>query len=160
MVILLKIKRRDFSNETAFLFWCHSLWKLASSNCCIFEMKHVTGMETCTEIYFFFYLQPSEIRIRKVRYFDFIIWWRHCENHLYLLCQIYTAVTRWPRLKRTTSRVVRTSWTSSRPRAPLVYPLSHFLGLYPSYSGLPIKSWSTLITLSTSIHLFDIWVRR
>ena len=25
MVILLKIKRRDFFNETAFLFWCHAL---------------------------------------------------------------------------------------------------------------------------------------
>ena len=43
-----------FSNEKAFLFWCHALWKLGSSNCCIFEMKHATGMETCTKIYFLF----------------------------------------------------------------------------------------------------------
>ena len=41
-----------------FLFWCHALWKLGSSICCIFEMKHATGMETSTEI-FFVYLQPS-----------------------------------------------------------------------------------------------------
>ena len=26
----------------------------SNSNCCIFEMKHVTGMKTCTEIYFLF----------------------------------------------------------------------------------------------------------
>ena len=53
--ILLEIKRRDFFfNETAFLFWCHAQWKLGSSNCCIFEMKHDTGMETCTKIYFLF----------------------------------------------------------------------------------------------------------
>ena len=41
-------------NGTAFLFWCHALWKLGSSNCCIFEMKHATGLETCTKIYFLF----------------------------------------------------------------------------------------------------------
>ena len=28
------------------------LWKLGSSNCCTFEMKHATGMETCARIYF------------------------------------------------------------------------------------------------------------
>ena len=33
-------------NETAFLSWCHVLWKLGSSNCCIFEMKYATGMGT------------------------------------------------------------------------------------------------------------------
>ena len=27
---------------------------IGSSNCCIFEMKHATGMETCTKIYFLF----------------------------------------------------------------------------------------------------------
>ena len=54
IVILLRIKRRDVFSETAFLFWCHALWKLGSSNCCIFEMKHATVMETCIEIYFLF----------------------------------------------------------------------------------------------------------
>jgi len=39
-------EERLFFNETAFLFWCHALWKLGSSNCCIFNMKHATGMET------------------------------------------------------------------------------------------------------------------
>ena len=43
-----------FFNETAFLFWCHALWKLGSSNCCIFEMKGATGMQTCTKICFLF----------------------------------------------------------------------------------------------------------
>ena len=55
MVILLKIKRRDiFFNEAVFLFCCYALWKIESSNCCIFDMKHATGMETCTKIYFLF----------------------------------------------------------------------------------------------------------
>ena len=41
-------EERPFFNETAFLFWCHALWKVGSSNRCIFaEMKHATGMETC-----------------------------------------------------------------------------------------------------------------
>ena len=43
-----------FFNETTFLFWCHALRKLGSSNYCIFEMKHVKGMGTCTKIYFLF----------------------------------------------------------------------------------------------------------
>ena len=47
-------EERLFFNETAFLFWCHALWKLGSSNCCIFEMKHARGMKTCTKIYFLF----------------------------------------------------------------------------------------------------------
>ena len=47
-------EERLFFNETAFLFWCHALWKLGSSNCCIFEMKHASGLETCTKIYFLF----------------------------------------------------------------------------------------------------------
>ena len=60
MVILLKIKRRDFFfNETAFLFWCHALRKLGSSNCCIFEMKHATGMKICKKDVLFVYIQPS-----------------------------------------------------------------------------------------------------
>ena len=47
-------EERLFLNETAFLFRCHALWKLRSSNCCIFEMKHATGLETCTKINFLF----------------------------------------------------------------------------------------------------------
>ena len=45
-------EERLFFNETAFLFWCHALWKLGSSNCCIFETKHATETETCTKTYF------------------------------------------------------------------------------------------------------------
>ena len=32
----------------------HALGKLGSSNCCIFEMKHASGLETCTKISFLF----------------------------------------------------------------------------------------------------------
>ena len=50
----LKSRGETFFKETAFLFWCHALWKLGSSNCCIFEVKHATGMETRLKIYFLF----------------------------------------------------------------------------------------------------------
>ena len=50
-----KSRGETLFNETAFLFWCHALWKLGSSNCCIFEMKHASGLETCTKIYFLFF---------------------------------------------------------------------------------------------------------
>ena len=59
MVILLKIKGRDFFNETAFL----------SSNCCNFEMKHVTAMETCTQIYFLFKFNLVQIKVRTTSLF-------------------------------------------------------------------------------------------
>ena len=52
-------EERLFFNETAFQFWCHALLKLGSSNCCICEMKHATGLERCAKIYCFVYLQPS-----------------------------------------------------------------------------------------------------
>ena len=48
-----------FFQRDSIPFFCHALWKLGSSNCCIFEMKHATGMETCAKIYFFVYLQPT-----------------------------------------------------------------------------------------------------
>ena len=62
-------EERLFSNETAFLVWCHAQWKLGSSNCCIFEMKHATGMETWTKIYFLFIFNLVWIRIRKTSLF-------------------------------------------------------------------------------------------
>ena len=34
-------EERPFFNGTAFLFWCHAMWKLESSNCCIFEMMNM-----------------------------------------------------------------------------------------------------------------------
>ena len=58
-----------FFNETAFLFWCHALWKLGSSNCCIFEMEHATGMKTCTKIFFLLIFILVEIRSRKISLF-------------------------------------------------------------------------------------------
>ena len=64
-------EERLFFNETAFLFWCHALWKLGSSNCCIFEMKHAMGLKTCTKINFLIIFNLVLIRIRKPRYFDF-----------------------------------------------------------------------------------------
>ena len=49
-----KSRGETFFNETvSALFWCHAQWKLGSSNCCILEMKHAAGMETCARIYFF-----------------------------------------------------------------------------------------------------------
>ena len=36
-----------------------------SSNCCIFEMKGASGLETCTKIYFLFIFNLMYIRIRK-----------------------------------------------------------------------------------------------
>ena len=53
-------EERFFFNEAAFLFWCHARWKLGSSNCSIFEMKHATGLETCTKIYFLFIFNLRE----------------------------------------------------------------------------------------------------
>ena len=47
---------RDFFQSDIIPFWCHALWKLGSSICCIFEMKHASGLETCTKIYFLFIL--------------------------------------------------------------------------------------------------------
>ena len=47
-------EERPFFNKTTFLFWCHALRKLGSSNWHIFDMKHATEMETCTKIYFLF----------------------------------------------------------------------------------------------------------
>ena len=64
-----KSRRETFFCETAFLFWCHALWKLESSNCCVFEMKHAMGKETCTKIYFWFIFNLVWIRIRKTSLF-------------------------------------------------------------------------------------------
>ena len=49
-----KSRRETFCNETAFLFWFHVLWKLGSSNCCVFEKKRTSGLESCTKSYFLF----------------------------------------------------------------------------------------------------------
>ena len=64
-----KSRGETFFNETAFLFWCHALWKLESSNCCIFEMKHASGLETCTKIYFLFIFNLVWIRLRNTLLF-------------------------------------------------------------------------------------------
>ena len=71
MVILLKIKRRDFfsSRQHSYFGVSHCQWKLGSSNCCIFEMKHATGMGTCTKMYFLFIFNLVKIRIRKTSQF-------------------------------------------------------------------------------------------
>ena len=65
-----KSSGETFLNETAFLFWYNALWKLGSSNCCIFEMKqYATGMETGTKIYFSFTFNLVQLRIRKTSLF-------------------------------------------------------------------------------------------
>ena len=67
MVISLKIKRSDFFSTRQHSY---TLWKLGSSNCCIFKMKHVTGMETCTKTYFLFIFNLVSIRIHKTSLFS------------------------------------------------------------------------------------------
>ena len=62
MVILLKIKGRDF-------FQRDSISAFLSSNCCNFQMKHVTGMETCTQIYFLFKFNLVQIKVRTTSLF-------------------------------------------------------------------------------------------
>ena len=63
-------EERLFFNETVLLFWCYALWKLGSSNCCVVsEMKHATGMETCTKVYVLFFSNLVQIRIRKTSLF-------------------------------------------------------------------------------------------
>ena len=62
-------EERLFFNETALLFWCHALWKFGSLNCCIFEVKHATGMETCAKIFFLFVFNLVLIRIHKTSLF-------------------------------------------------------------------------------------------
>ena len=100
MVLLLKIKRRDFFNETEFLFWCHALWKHCW-NCCIFEMKLGTGMEPCTKIYFLFTFNPVNIRIRK--------------TSLFWLCNLMTSL--WK--PSTVDSITRTPDNSNFFRFPL-----------------------------------------
>ena len=100
MVLLLKIKRRDFFNETEFLFWCHALWKHCW-NCCIFEMKLGTGMEPCTKIYFLFTFNPVNIRIRK--------------TSLFWLCNLMTSLWK-PSIRGLKYRYVATSSSSIRKR--------------------------------------------
>ena len=57
MVILLKIKRRYFFQRDSIPVLVSRTGKFGSSNCCIFEIKHATGMKTCTKIDFC--LSPS-----------------------------------------------------------------------------------------------------
>ena len=67
MVKLLKIKRRNF-------FQLDSIPSLVSrtvKNCCILEMKHASGLETCTKIYFLFIVKLD--KFVKPRCFDFAI---------------------------------------------------------------------------------------
>ena len=47
-------EERCFSMRHQFPILVSHLGKLASSNCCIFEMKHSSGLETYTKIYFLF----------------------------------------------------------------------------------------------------------
>ena len=85
-----KSREETFFNETAFLFWCHELWKLGSSNCCILIIRNETwcGAGNLYKDLFSIYLQPSvNTKFVKPHLFDFAIWWRHCENHQYICLQ-------------------------------------------------------------------------
>ena len=65
MVILLKIKGAEFFQRDSIPILVSRTVKIGSSNCFIFEMKHVKEMETCTKIYFLFIFNLVYIRIRK-----------------------------------------------------------------------------------------------
>ena len=56
MVILLKINRRDFfsTRQHSYFGVTHCENSEVFKNCCTFEMKNATEMETCTKIYFLF----------------------------------------------------------------------------------------------------------
>ena len=65
MVILLKIKRRDFFQRDSISILVSRTVKTWKFKLLYFEMKHVTGMETCTRISVLFIFNLVQIRIRK-----------------------------------------------------------------------------------------------
>ena len=130
MVILKKIKSRDFFfNETAFLFWCHALWKLGSSNCCIFEMKHATGMETCSKTYFLFIFNLVWIRIRKTSLF----WLYNLMTSLWK-----PSIKRYHNWRMFHIDELNSCW--SRSVEIYMFSVSVMLTMQPSWSLTPIKS--------------------
>ena len=58
MVILLKIKRRDFFSARQHSYYGVTHCENSEVQIAVFEKKHATGLETCTKI-FFVYLQPG-----------------------------------------------------------------------------------------------------
>ena len=59
MVILLKIKRKDFFQQDSVPILVSRTVKTRSSNCCIFEIKTCYGTGKLYKDLFFVYLQPS-----------------------------------------------------------------------------------------------------
>ena len=140
MVILLKIKRRDFfSTRQHFYFGI----KTRKFKLLYFRNETCYGNGNLYRDLLFVYLQPSEIRIRKSSLF----WLYHLMKSLWKpsLSTLSNIFCNYP--LTTTQEDHFTSCENIETLCPRCPPLSHFLGLYPSYSGLPIKSWSTLITL-------------
>ena len=49
-----KSRGEGFFQRESIPILCHAQWKLGSSHCYNFKMKHATGLETCARIYFLF----------------------------------------------------------------------------------------------------------
>ena len=82
MVVLLKIKRKDFFQRDGIPILLSRAVKTPKFKLLYVrsEKIYATGLETCTKIYFLFIFN-----LVKPRYFDFTIWWRHRENHLFIV---------------------------------------------------------------------------
>ena len=96
MVILLKIKRRDFFQRDSISILVSRTVKTWKFKLLYFEMKHVTGMETCTRISVLFIFNLVQIRIRKTSLF----WLYNLMTSLWKPCIRTTA--RWHHLTTTT----------------------------------------------------------
>ena len=73
MVLLLKIKRRDFFQRDSLLILVSRTVNTRNFKLlCFFEMKHTTGLETCAKIYFLFIFN-LKYEVVKRHYFDFTI---------------------------------------------------------------------------------------
>ena len=77
-----KSRGEAFSQRDSIPILSHTLWKLGSSNCCSLEMKHAMGLETVKRFVFSLSSTICKWEFVNPRYFDFTIWWSHCENHL------------------------------------------------------------------------------
>ena len=67
-----KSRGETFFNQTAFLFWCHARWKLASSNLLYFRNETCYGNGNLCKGLLFVYLQPSfdDVTVKTIYKFD------------------------------------------------------------------------------------------
>ena len=86
MVILLKIKRRDFFSTRQHSYFGVTHCENSEVQIAVFSKWNVLREWKLVQR-FTFCLSSTQCKWEfvKLRYFDFTIWWRHCENHLYML---------------------------------------------------------------------------